>query len=441
MAVENKPSQKEREARQASVPASSLPKGGGAIRSIGEKFSINPATGEATTSVPIATSPGRGGLDVTLGLTYGSGTGNGVFGFGWSMDLPQITRRTDRGLPQYYDAEDSDIFLLSRLEDMVPVLNADNSRFVDITSAPGYVIHRYRPRIEGFFARIERWTRVADGDVHWRSYSGNNILTVYGKDATSRIADSADPTRIFTWLVCETRDDDGNAIVYEYKPEDGTGVDTTLTHERNRGAPTDPRRAVNRYLKRIRYGNQVPLLNADGTRPQLLTDAQVQGTGWLFEVVFDYGEHDLAVPTPDDAGAWLTRVDPFSSYRSRFEVRTTRLCQRVLMFHNFPNEPGVGSSCLVRSTDFTYTPEPDPTNALQPVYSFLAAVAQAGYRRQESGYLRRSMPPVEFEYAQPIVQETVQSVDAASLENLPVGIDGPNVLQWLDLHGEGARAS
>ena len=36
----------------------SLPKGGGAIRGIGEKFAANPVTGTGSMSVPIATSPG-----------------------------------------------------------------------------------------------------------------------------------------------------------------------------------------------------------------------------------------------------------------------------------------------------------------------------------------------------------------------------------------------
>jgi hypothetical protein len=37
----------------------SLPKGGGAIRGIGEKFAANPVTGTGAMTVPIATSPGR----------------------------------------------------------------------------------------------------------------------------------------------------------------------------------------------------------------------------------------------------------------------------------------------------------------------------------------------------------------------------------------------
>jgi hypothetical protein len=59
-------------------------------------------------------------------------------------------------------------------------------------------------------------------------------------------------------------------------------------------------------------------------------------------MVFDYGEHDADTPTPDEAGAWSCRNDPFSTYRPGFEVRTYRLCQRVLMFHHFPSELGVG---------------------------------------------------------------------------------------------------
>ena len=41
------------------IPSISLPKGGGAIRGIGEKFSANPVTGHGSLTVPIQTSPGR----------------------------------------------------------------------------------------------------------------------------------------------------------------------------------------------------------------------------------------------------------------------------------------------------------------------------------------------------------------------------------------------
>ncbi len=168
----------------------------------------------------------------------------------------------------------------------------------------------------------------------------------------------------------------------------------------------------------------------------MLTAAQIQNAAWMFEVVFDYGEHDADVPKPDDAGQWTFRNDPFSSYRAGFAVRTTRLCQRRLMFHHFAGEEGVGNDCLVRSTDFAYSHEEDPTAARNPIYTFLKEVTQTGYKRNNGGYLKRSLPPLEFEYSQPIVQDAVQVVDTESLENLPIGLDGA-AYRWTDLHGEG----
>src|SRR5690625_4251943 len=201
------------------LPGVTLPKGGGALRGIGEKFAAQPASGTGAMSVPLTVSPGRDGFAPQLNLTYDSGGGNGPFGLGWQLDLPAITRKTETGLPQYRDAQESDTFILSGLEDLVPVCADDGQRHVD-DSVPGYIIHRYRPRVEGLYARIERWTRVTDGDVHWRSISSENTLSVYGYDANSRIVDPADPTRIFSWLICETRDAKGNAIAYEYKAEE-----------------------------------------------------------------------------------------------------------------------------------------------------------------------------------------------------------------------------
>ena len=110
---------------QLTAPSISLPKGGGAIRGMGEKFAANPVTGTGSMTVPIATSPGRSQFGPQLSLSYDSGTGNGPFGLGWSLGLPQITRKTDKGLPKYRDAEESDVFILSGAEDLVPLLVQD----------------------------------------------------------------------------------------------------------------------------------------------------------------------------------------------------------------------------------------------------------------------------------------------------------------------------
>ena len=51
-------------------------------------------------------------------------------------------------------------------------------------------------------------------------------------------------------------------------------------------------------------------------------------------------------------------------------------------------------------------------------------------------YLRRSLPPLEFEYSKALIQDQVLELDHAGLENLPAGLDGA-VHHWVDLDGEG----
>ena len=325
---------------QIQVPTINLPKGGGAIRGIGEKFSANPVTGTGSMSVPIYASPGRSGFGPQLALTYDSGAGNGVFGLGWNLSLASITRRTDKGLPRYLDREESDVFILSGAEDLVPLIDQASGNRIPpsfaIVATKRYLICRYRPRIEGLFAWIERWTEEgAPANSFWRTISRDNITSWYGRSEDSRIFDPSDHSRIFQWLVSEIHDDKGNVSLYTYVRENGDGVDQTRVEETNR---SEAQRRTNCYPKRVFYGNlkpYLPALTAEATAwPTPQNDT---GQGWMFELVFDYGEHegDAPTPMPTPGKTWTVRADPFSSYRAGFEVRTYRLCRRVLMFHHF----------------------------------------------------------------------------------------------------------
>ena len=409
-------------------PSVSLPRGGGAIRDIGEKFSVSAATGTASLTVPVATSPGRAGFGPSLSLSYDSGSGNGPFGLGWSMTLPAVTRKTDKGLPRYIDDPDADTFILAGTEDLVPVRAERDGCWQEAPAqrAEGgrdYLIQAYRPRVEGLFARIERWRDLDTGETHWRQITSANVTTVYGVTAASRISDPADASRVYSWLISATYDDTGNAAVYDYVPEDSTGIDATLPSELNR---TGRSRSANRYLKRIRYGNREPW------RPGLdaLRSGREPDGGWLFEVVFDYGDHREDAPLSQPDQAWPVRSDPFSTYRSGFEVRTYRRCHRVLMFHHFPDEPSVGADCLVSSTDLVYV------STGGSGMTAVASVTHTGYRRRNGSYHSASLPPLELRYSPDVIGTEVRDLDPEVLANLPAGIDG-TTYQWVDLDGEG----
>jgi Salmonella virulence plasmid 65kDa B protein len=154
-------------------PSISAPQGGGAVRSLSEKLTVDAATGTCGTSITLPFSPGRSGLLPALHLGYLSWAGNGPLGFGWSLGLPEITRKTDKGLPRYQDGEGSDVFLLAGQDDLVPVLDPVGGRRTLNRTAWGttFTVAFYRPRVEGLFSRIERWTEQATGISHWRTIS------------------------------------------------------------------------------------------------------------------------------------------------------------------------------------------------------------------------------------------------------------------------------
>ena len=457
---------KKSSAERKTAPTPTLPKGGGAIKGIGEKFAANPVTGTGSMTIPIATSPGRSGFGPELNLSYDSGSGNGEFGFGWNLALPSITRKTDKGIPRYLDDEESDVFILSEAEDLVPVMVETPSGWQreDLPTrnvgGEDFKVVRYRPRVERLFSRIERWTSVQSGETHWRSITRDNITTLYGKDDNSRVfsppdTETALPKRVFSWLICETFDDKGNVIVYDYVAENDESIDPALVSERRRS------RGARRYVRSIKYGNRV----------SGLLESTHDSMDWMFEVVFDYDEgryedlpleagiaedaqHRFAVASLAPRSSWSARPDPFSVYRSAFEVRTYRRCHHVLMFHRFP-ELGT-DPCLVRSTTFDYVDldYSTPATIQQELdhqgstrfASFIGSVTQSGFTRDGSPaveiggvnvvkYLKRSLPPVELKYSKSRISDEIKTLDNASLENLPIGL-GVNY-RWVDLNGEG----
>jgi RHS repeat-associated protein len=403
-------------------PSLSLPKGGGAIQGIGEKFQANPVTGTGSMSVPLALSPGRGGFAPQLALSYDSGAGNGAFGLGWDVGLPSISRKTQKGLPQYdglpkyQDAtdHDSDVFLLSGAEDLVPVLK--NGAW-DWKTAGDFRVYPYRPRTEGLFAQIEKWVRLTDGDTHWRATTKDNLTSIYGPDADSRIADPGAPNKVFTWLLERSHDHKGNVICYQYKKEDGAGLAKTI-FEKNRHNYSQ------QHLKRVLYGNTQPYFSPSN---EPLSPLPADNT-WLFELVFDYGEHDTVNGLPQYAESMTLpgRQDAFSSYRAGFEIRDYRLCRRMLMFHRFAElgpEP-----YLVKATLLEYDENPIATQ--------LNSITHAGYLSENGATTVKTSPPVTFRYTEQKIDHTIYTIAAEDLPNAPEGIDGKRY-QWADLEGEG----
>ncbi|MBK5397755.1 toxin [Pseudomonas sp. TH39(2020)] len=382
-----------------SVAAPVLPKGGGAIQSIGKGFGDIGAQGAASYEVALPISPGRG-FAPDLSLSYGSSVGNSEFGIGWGVSLPVVARRTSKGVPAY--ADDDEIVGPGAVVWMPEqgaqgTLTTNITRYNDLQLDTTYTVVRHFPRLEKSFDRIEHWSSKNDRPGFWLVHGADGSLHVFGRQPASRRADPEDANRVAEWLLEESVNPHGEHILYQYTAE-----------------------KAQRYLSSVSYGN----FKADA-QLYLWKPDQLKTVQWHFELVFDYGERSLDYQEkPAYAGQqWLTRSDAFSSFAYGFEIRTHRLCRQVLMFHRFPAELG-NDPVLVRRLLIDYRQTPLG-------YQHLSAAHEQAYAESTTAENR---PPMEFTYSAfelPATSSTWQP-----FQNM-TGLNDGQRYQLVDLYGEG----
>ncbi|MQA29783.1 MAG: toxin, partial [Luteitalea sp.] len=228
-----------------------------------------------------------------------------------------------------------------------------------------------------------------------------------------------------------------------YAGEGDDGVDTARPNERFRS------RTANRYLKRIRYGNRVPqLLDPSwmaARRCHVPKPATDPASDWLFEMVFDYGDEPFERSASAESfqtvrwsggppGPRPSRLDPFSSSRAGFEIRTYRQCHRILMTHRMPEALGQPQT-LVRALHLSFEEKANGTR--------LSSVTQCAYRPLGEGrYREKALPGLRLHYASSPLDDPgprvwmVRDLPQDSLDNLPAGVIGEGY-KWTDLDGEG----
>ncbi|HVI54183.1 MAG TPA: SpvB/TcaC N-terminal domain-containing protein [Luteibacter sp.] len=432
------------------VTPPSLPKGGGAIQSIGHGWGAVGTSGASSLGIPLPISPGRG-FAPALALSYSSLGGRTDFGQGWSLSLPAISVRSSHGVPQYgkdaqgraiaqeYVTPDGDLLLLE-LDAAGNPVGRETRTFRGMDLGGDYHVDRYVARVAGSGTRYERWVGGIDDDTaFWLVHAGDGTLHLYGRTSRTEhvhVEGGSQVRWVAEWLLEESVAANGEHVYYEYQAEDGAGLDDDALPSgwRNRD------RQCRRYLRRVRFGNHAPV--SDNDAKAVLVPFLLQpdpGTRkWHFDLIFDYGARDTAlaatpaydVPVGTD---WPLRPDPVAHYRYGFEVRTLRLCRQVLMFHAFP-ELG-GEPVLVRRTLFEYD--------AQTTGSQLVAVHDIGYGEAGPEY----GPPRDFDYhrfALPAMNQEAPFVPFVPFEpdspdagmRFP-GLNDGRQYQMVDLFGEG----
>ncbi|MFD2641952.1 SpvB/TcaC N-terminal domain-containing protein [Pseudomonas japonica] len=398
--------------QKSAIEVPTLPKGGGAIQSIGSGWGEIGTSGAASFGIPLPVSPGRG-YAPPLTLNYRSTVSNGLFGMGWSLSHGCVARRTSKGVPRY---NDDDVMLGPDGVVWLPERDASGAlAFSEVDTYRGlaldrrYQVIRHFPRIEGAFERIERWRADAEDPGFWLIHGSDGSLHCYGRNPSSRSTDPDDPRRVGEWLLEESMNAHGEHILYQYKGEDLAGLDPQ--HPRDFRAQC--------YLNRVRYGNVEAHPWLYLWQPESIDQVQ-----WHFDLLLDYGERSTALeelPTYEESAVWPVRSDPHSTFAYGFELGNLRLCRQILMFHRFA-ELGEAPR-LVRRLLLEYA-----TSELS--YNLLVSAHSQAWA--SDGRLS-SLPPMSFAYAPYSAEAPAQFSEFPAMPGLN---DGQHY-QFVDLYGEG----
>lgn len=377
---------------------------------VGEQLSFDAASGMLNFEYPCPLPSAGNKLTPSFSLSYQPTAANTIFGRGWSASQMKVTRKMKPHFPLYQDDQESDVFIITGIGELAPLYeNGQRTRIQE----GNYTIYPYQGVQEGHFSRIERWQHSTNLQSFWKVKKADNSTLIFGQDSQAQIHHPTHQHQVFEWLLSVAYNDKGQAVVYQYKPENAQNINQQLPYELGRTQQFNQK-----YLKQILYGNTLPYEN---------TPAWQSNNQWLFEMVLDYGEHALnpaqAYPT---STTWEARVDAFSSYQAGFEIRTYRKCRRLLFFTHLES----ASPFLQGAVELQQN--------LQEGIHELQAITYKGYKKEGGNYQSKALPPLEFQYAhnysnQELQQQPIQDL---AVENVPAGVSGARH-SWIDLYQEG----
>lgn len=385
---------------------------------LNHQLDVNPANGGVTGNVEIPLTAGRTNFGPGLSLVYSSSSRNSVFGIGWSLSgIPFIAIDTKEGLPKY---DGTERYTFCGGQSLVPVLEKSGSAWIPkAVETAEYWVYPYRPKVEEAFIRFEKWVRKDNHAAHWRTMAGDGMVSVYGVEH-GKMANPENGTQVFTWLLEEQYDGQGNAVWFRYKNENADNVDAQMPSEYHRIKKAATAGFAQKYPDRILYGNSVPMLPGAPVPP---------ANKWLFEVVFDYGEYaQRPYETTTPTQKWAVRLDPFSAYNPGFEIRTYRLCRRILTYHNIPE----------------LSAKPSLTGVFEIAYnesrlgSTIQQLTFTGVKRDltQGTYTEKALPPLRFTYTAPKPETSFTPCAVESNSNVPQGLNSFDT-RFADLFGEG----
>lgn len=324
--------------------------------------------GQAQYSLPLSLPPGRAGMQPSLGLSYSSGTGDGMLGVGWRFSAPaQISRCASEALvvPRRGVAHDSqDAFCL------------DGERLwpVTVANAPANELY-FSPRFDPSVRVVARTNGLAAADPAWdvlsfeiRYPNGTRGLLGLGSDSVV----TGFRGRRTQWLTNRVVDGQGNMIDFSYAKQQARPHWLIGTPD------------VGRQLRQISYGGNTRNTSSEAddlphTRRVNLEYESAHGpTALLDTVAYSLGQSfwrtsRLNLITVSVDGQLVAKYKlgyALSDHTGRSLLSDVRRCTMV------PGSPPVAASeACERPTTFDYSGGVGATGATRTIPSTVAPIS------------------------------------------------------------------
>ncbi len=172
------------------------------------------STGAMVYSYPLQVTPGRNGLQPNLKLQYSSQNTqqNSAFGYGWSVNIPYITRVNKEGSSTLF----TDNYFASSVSG--DLINTSGSIYSPATETGDFTKYIYTSNT-------------------WTATDKDGTIYTYGSSASTRQDDPGNSAHIYKWMLEKVQDMNGNFITYTYYKNGGQIYPDTITYTSN-GANT-----------------------------------------------------------------------------------------------------------------------------------------------------------------------------------------------------------
>ncbi|MFA5272040.1 MAG: SpvB/TcaC N-terminal domain-containing protein [Candidatus Omnitrophota bacterium] len=181
-------------------------------------------TGSFGHAIPITVSPGRKGMQPSLGLSYRSSNPNSWVGTGYSLNPGYIVRSTRLGPPSYNDTQDTFYF----------ITDAGTTELVHLTD------NLYQAKIESSFAKFFK-----ESDDSWKVQGKDGSILRFGQNANAKEVSSLGT---FSWYVTKAVDTNKNYIEYTYIKDQGKSYLSRIDYTGNE-AGFSPTNSVEFFLE------------------------------------------------------------------------------------------------------------------------------------------------------------------------------------------------